>query len=257
MIIIATTTLLTLGTTTKINANDDKKGISVGGIILGYHSPFEAENTKPNGDGKVSLNAFPYVSYYGDYFYIDGTEIGMNILSTGKDSDMSFRLDTFVGARMIAGSSRNKLTADGGVKASISGDFGFLGASFLHDITGTHNGTEAKITYGYSFRGDKYSFTPTASLIRMNSKMTNHMYGVSTDQHVKMIENGDPLLPIYNINSTSTNIALEGIFTYDINETITFLSYANVTFLDSVIKNNPGINLNQESSLGFGLVINF
>ncbi|MEX0300609.1 MAG: MipA/OmpV family protein [Kordiimonas sp.] len=158
---------------------------------------------------------------------------------------------------MLPGSSRSKVTADAGLKLGVSGQFGFLNITGLRDVTDTHNGYEVKATYGYSFQGEKTSFTPSVSAIWQDKNMSNHMWGVTQKQQDKMIKDNKSVLPVFALTESVVNFSADMVFTYRFADSWSFIAFGGATYLDKKVRENPGIDKKFDATLGLGVGYSF
>ncbi len=223
---------------------------SVGGIGLYSTSPFALE------DGE--FNAFPYIAYRGDRFFIEGTELGFHLLKPAEDADAGFSLDVIGSARMLPGSSRNKVTADLGLRASLSGSFGTLSATGLHDATDTSSGMELKAGYSYTFTSDKLFVTPSVGVSWQNEDLTNYLWGTTAEQQAKMIEKDrDVILPVFQPNTKALNFEAGVTAVYQLSDSVNMIAFSNATFLDKDISISPAIDKRYMLTFGLGVAYNF
>ncbi len=223
---------------------------TVGGIGLLYDSPFGAEGT--------SFNAFPYISYRGERFYLQGLEAGYRLLPPPENADdLHLSLDVIVAARNLAGSSRDKITADAGARLGLHGGFGSLSATLLQDVTDTHNGQEISLAYSYSFTSDKLTVTPGIEATWQSRKLANHMWGVTEAQRDKMREKGDPLLPFYQLSDDVINYSASLMAVYRFDDRWSIIAFGNGTYLDDKVRDNPGITRDYDLTVGFGIGYSF
>jgi outer membrane protein len=223
---------------------------TVGGIGLLYDSPFGAEGT--------NFNAFPYISYQGERFYLQGLEAGYRLLPQPENrDDLHLSLDVIVAARNLAGSSRDKFSADAGARLGLHGSFGSLSASFLQDVTDTYNGQEVSLGYSYSFTGDKLTVTPGVEAIWQSRKLANHMWGVTEKQRDKMRDKGDPLLPFYQLTDDVLNYSANVMAVYRIDDRWSAFAFGNATYLDGKVRDNPGITKDYDLTVAFGIGYSF
>lgn len=229
---------------------------TVGALGMAYYSPFEAERTGDDGDTKLHYQAVPYVSYRGERFYIEGPGLGYRFIKQ-TDAPVQFQFDVVASARMLPGDSRTKVTADAGLKLGVEGSFGFLNVTGLRDVTGTHDGYEVKATYGYSFSGEKYSFTPSVSAIWQDKNLSNHMWGVTQKQQDKMIKDDKPVLPVFALTESVVNFSADMVFTYRMTDSVSLIAFGSGTYLDKKVRANPGIDKKFEATLGLGVGYSF
>lgn len=223
---------------------------SVGAIGFYGTTPFAAEDDE--------FNAFPYVSYRGDRFFIEGTALGFHLLTPREDADLAFALDVVASARMLPGSSRNKVTADLGLEASLSGSFGDLTLTGLRDVTDTSNGTELRASYGYTFTSDKLFVTPSVGVSWQDKKLTNYLWGTTEEQQARMVEKErDVILPVFQPNTKALNFNAGITAVYQLSDSVTMIGLVNASYLDKDIRLSPAIDKRYMLSVGLGLAYNF
>lgn len=230
---------------------------SVGVIGLAGRSPFEAEHIAQDGDEKINYQVFPYVAYRGDRFFIEGMGLGYHLLKPSEHSAFQLSLDAVASARTIGGYSRDKITADAGLRLGLAGDLGALSFTGLQDVTDTHNGTEISATYSYSFEGEKWSLTPSVGVQWQSQKLANHMWGVTADQQATLLEKGKALLPLYQVTESATNYTAGLMVNYRMSNSWSVIAFAQGTWLDKTIRANPGIDEKFDAVMGLGLAYSF
>ena len=223
---------------------------TVGGIGLVYDSPFGAEGT--------NFNAFPYISYRGDRFYLQGLEAGYRLLPPpANGDDLHLSLDVIVAARTLAGSSRDKFSADAGARLGLHGGFGSLTATVLQDVTDTYNGQEISLGYSYRFTSGDLTVTPGIAAVWQSRKLANHMWGGTEKQRAKMREKGDPVLPFYQLEDDVLNYAASLMAVYRVDNRWSLIAFGSGTYLDDKIRANPGITRKYDLTVGFGVGYSF
>lgn len=223
---------------------------SVGAVGIYGTSPFALE------DGE--FNAFPYISYNGDRFFIQGLQMGYHLLKPADDVPLAFSLDLVGAARMLPGSSRNKVTADAGVRFGLEGTFGKLTVSGLHDATGTSGGMELQAAYSYTFRSDKLDFTPRVGVSWQDQDLTNYLWGTTPEQQARMIEKEKAvILPVFQPNTKALNLEAGVMAIYKLSGSVSLISLVNAIYLDKDIRVSPAIDKDYQLSVALGLSYNF
>ncbi len=143
-------------------------------------------------------------------------------------------------------------------------DFGVFDATFLQDVTGTSNGQEVIGTYSYTFHDQRYKwiFSPRVGVSWMSRKMTNYVWGVTQDQHNKMVadnvENSDkPVLPVYEPEAAVMNYFAGATLVHRFDDHWSAFALGQVTRLDRKITDNPGIDKDYDLTLGMGVSYSF
>ncbi|MEQ1514495.1 MAG: MipA/OmpV family protein [Lysobacteraceae bacterium] len=138
------------------------------------------------------VQAFPYISYEGERFFVKGPMIGYKIV----DGEM-FDLNGFVAARLdgmdakdmgaaalaLNGINRNlledrKASADAGLSASFGTEaIGEFELDVRGDITGTSDGYQASLDYRYPFQVGPVTLIPSIGATAMSKELANYYYG--------------------------------------------------------------------------------
>ena len=232
------------------SAEDGPPKWTVGGLGLIYQSPFGAEGT--------SYNGVPYIAYRGERFYLEGTELGYHLMPAAEGASVYTTVDVIAAARMLPGSSRNKVTADAGLRLGLHGTFGSLTAGGLQDVTGTSDGQEVKVSYSYGFDHGDLNITPSVSAIWQSRKMANYMWGVTDAQHLKMIEDGkDAILPVYELQESVINYSASLMAMYRFSDNWSLIAFGSATYLDKAVRANPGITRDYDLMGGVGVAYSF
>lgn len=245
------------GFSTATAQDSDEKKWSVGLLGLANRTAFNAFDADGREAEDVLYNAFPYVTYNGDRFFVDGMTIGYRLIKPHEDASLQFGLDAIVAARNVMIPGRTKITADAGFTAYVGGDYGTLSVSGLHDITDTFNGGEVSAQYSYTFNSGKFSFTPSVGAAWQSKKTANHMWGVSERQNQRMVNRGKNILPVFELDDSVINYSAEGVVTYAATNSWTLIGYGGVTLLDKDIRENPGITRKYDATLGLGATFSF
>ena len=254
---VALSLLWTTTTMAQDSRADGPPKWTVGAIGIVGKSPFEAENTDADGNAKYGYKVFPHIAYRGERFFIEGLSVGYHLLKPSEQDSLQFSVDVIASARPIAGFSRNKITADAGLRLGAAGTFGTLSVSGLQDVTDTHNGTELSATYSYSFEGEKWSITPSVGMVWQSENLANYMWGVTKKQQDTLLSDDKPLLPIYQVTDTAVNYTAGLMASYRFEGNWSVISFANTTWLDKSIRANPGINKKRDTIIGLGIAYSF
>jgi|GEM_PF-687422 len=223
---------------------------AVGGMGLYRTTPFQAEDSE--------FNAFPYLAYRGDRFFIQGRQLGVHIRQADDASDLDVFLDVVASPRMLPGSSRNKVTADAGVRFGLDGTFGTLSLEALHDITGTSNGTELKLGYSYGFTSGKLRLTPRFGMVWQDKDLANYLWGTTLKQQSRMLDKGrNVILPVFQPDKAALNFEAGLMAVYDLTDTLSLVAFSSATYLDKDIRANPGIDKKYQVTTGLGIAYNF
>ncbi len=144
------------------------------------------------------------IAWFGERFFFDNGDLGFTFadnrwltasLVARFNSDRVFfgRTDTrFVefsladGAPLAAAVPVEPPDRDYAVEAGFElladGDWGRLQVSAHHDVSGTHDGFEFDVEYGYGFAGKRWYLEPSIGFSYKNAKMNDYYWGVSDSE---------------------------------------------------------------------------
>lgn len=228
-------------------ANPDYLMLGAGAIV--YRSPFEGEGT--------SVDPIPIILARRGAFYIRGLEAGVSYAPQwGRDYTPSF--DLFIAGRAIAGESREEISGDIGVRASLDAPAGAFSIDYRQDLTGDFEGAEVTVRYEYTLTAGRLSITPGIQANWLDRETANHMYGVSAEQRQEMIDDGvDAILPVFLVRESGVNFGADVTVVMPVTENIIAIGSLGGTYLDSSIRENPGLREDFEAQAMFGLAFRF
>lgn len=242
--------LFSLMVATAVQAQGGPPKWAVGAVGLYRTTPFQAEDNE--------VNAFPYLAYRGDRFFIEGRQLGVHIRRPDDAAELDVFLDLIASPRMLPGSSRNKVTLDAGVKVGLDGTFGTVSLEALHDVTDIANGMELKLGYSYSFASRKLRLTPNVGVVWQDKDLANYLWGTTVGQQARMIEKGsDVVLPVFQPDTPVMNFEAAVMAVYDLSDSVSMIAFVNATRLDKDIRVSPAIDRNYQVSTGLGVAYNF
>jgi len=210
--------------------------------------------------GKGSqVTPFPLIDYEGDRFFFRGITGGVHmlksdgfavdaIITTGFNNISASDFDRAALARR--GINRDDLedrdrSIDAGVSASWTGSLGQLKAVAKTDISGSSEGAEYSLEYGYPLQWGGFRITPTAGATFLSSKVADYYYGIHPDEMrggVPGYEPGSALIPQAGVN-----------FIRPIGAKWTLMINARYSLLPNKISNSPLVN----GSHGSGVLVGF
>lgn len=223
---------------------------SVGAAGLLRTSPFAAEVD-------LDVGVFPYIAYRGDRFFLDGRSGGIHLLGGPGLRRSPLTVDALISIRTRPGTTRNKLTADGGARISYATDLGAFSLTYRHDITGTSNGSEITAGYSYTIRSGRLMLRPGLDIIRQSGSMANYLWGVTPAEHQAMLAGGETVLPVYALPGSVINLQARLFATYRLGDSWSLLAFGSLTRLDEAIQRNPGIDKTYLGTLGLGAAYSF
>jgi len=126
----------------------------------------------------------PLYLYEGEYLYAHGTSFGLHAFRNNR-----FTFDVLARARFdrmdpasnpqLANLRRRHQSADAGIAIGLDTDLGEFQLTGVTDVLDVSNGTEIDLSYRRPIRRGAWTFTPFASLIWQDDKLTGYYYGVS------------------------------------------------------------------------------
>ncbi len=132
----------------------------------------------------------PILSYEGEDFSFSGGELGYRIFGD-DDSPLNLRLIlTFDGSGfdssdspVFAGMAERDDSIEFGLNADLEAGPGIVSATLLHDISGTHKGYVADISYSLPLEiSDRFSIEPGAGLQYLSGDYSNYYFGVRSNE---------------------------------------------------------------------------
>jgi outer membrane protein len=140
-------------------------------------------SSTPYRGADSELTPFPLLAYEGKRFFLRGTKLGVHLMKQDRfvlSLLGSYRGDGYESgdSSFLQGMSDRDGTLEVGIQASLTSPFGQFRTSLVSDILGEHNGHEAKLTFSKRFFLQKFSISPSASLIWKSGQLSNYYYGV-------------------------------------------------------------------------------
>jgi outer membrane scaffolding protein for murein synthesis (MipA/OmpV family) len=229
---------------------------TLGAMGVASTSPFEAEAGSPRREREVHLLGAPYIAYRGDKFFMDGIGIGAH-MAGGPASQSPLTADILVSARRRPGDSRDKITADAGVRLTYASSLGSFRLAYLHDVTDTSDGSEITFGYGYTARRGRWSLTPGFTLIRQSGDMAQYLWGVTPKEHDRAVARGKTVLPVYALPGSILNVQASFSAAYQLGNNWSLLAFANITRLDKDIRRSPGVDEHYMGNVALGVAYSF
>jgi outer membrane protein len=231
------------------------------GISLGY-----GERSNPLVDGdEIKLYADLNFAWFGKRWFFDNGDLGFALSNSAQstinlvariNSDRLFfsRTNTqfisFGGLLVdtpvpIAGDdapiSNDELfvveapdrsfAIETGIELLTDGRWGFLQAAAFHDASGTHNGYEASLLYGYGIARGRFYFEPSLTISYGSRKFNDYYWGLRADE----VPAG--VLPYFA--KDGVNIRFRLAANYSISERISLNAAFEVERLSAAIRNSP------------------
>ncbi len=159
-----------------INANELVQGdIEVGMATTYYNNGIYSDN-----------QLYPYISYSNDNFYFEGTSIGLNLIEGEVGDYFTYETYAFVSYELNSYEVESELALKGiesiddsidiGFQLDVTSPFGGISFSAQHDISNTYDGYQATLSFGFSFEGERWSFTPFLSFDYLGKEYVDYYY---------------------------------------------------------------------------------
>lgn len=156
-----------------------------GSAGLGFLGRVESSPYR-GADDRVDL--VPLYLYEGERFFLRANAAGLR--ASGDDSQ---GLELFVERRLegypedetpeiLEGMATRNSEADVGARYFWKHDRHVWDLSLRQDVSGTSDGTEIRASYGYAWRGRRWSLQPVLGVAWRSSKLNDYYYGVAADE---------------------------------------------------------------------------
>ncbi|OCQ21884.1 hypothetical protein A7985_08730 [Pseudoalteromonas luteoviolacea] len=182
----------------------------------------------------------PYASY--TFFKTDNFELA----ATGM-----LRLDGYEQAdsEIFKGMEDRDMSFDFGLEAEIDTDFGEFGIKYTQDVTNTHEGYEATLSYGMPFTVDRGRIAPYIAVSFASEDLANYYYGVKAHEATAS-------RAFYQVDSaTNFEIGVSSDWFFGQNHMIK--ADVSYTSFDSTIKDSPLVDKSGTFQLLLGYVYVF
>jgi outer membrane protein len=192
------------------------------------------------------------IAWFGEHFFFDNGDLGLTFVDNdyvttslvGRvNSDRVFfgRTDTKFVTVDLAGQALASPTqlsvpdrdyaAELGLELLADGRWGFLQLAAFHDVSGTHEGFEIEVDYGYGWRNQRFYFEPSFGLSFKSEDLNNYYWGVPADEI-------GPALPGYTAGS-GVNVFARLQFSYQISRSWMFSFVGEVERLNGEAATSP------------------
>ncbi|RBP81753.1 MipA/OmpV family protein [Marinomonas rhizomae] len=198
----------------------------------------------------------PNIAYAGEHAYLRFPEIGYRFFPKHSLQNiavgLSYESIKFDPDDSDDTSIRLLNDRDDSIMAFANYRLGPVSAKLAQDISGKHDGYYIKVSAGYPIPAGAWKVIPSISYQYMNSKMSNHLFGVSkaesakTGGSISAYETG----PIYKMQ-----YGIRGI--YPLSRNITFVIGVSYTKYDDQILKSPIVTDNTITSLLTGINYSF
>ena len=218
--------------------------------VIGAASESMYKETESNG------NYLPNISYEGEHFFLKAPEIGYRFLPKQSPQNfsagLSYERSNFDPDDSDNVSIQQLDDRDDSIMAFASYKAGPLSTKFAQDISGEHDGYYAQIALGYPLPVGAWKVIPSISYRYMDSKMSNHLFGVSQSESV----NTGGAIAAYDSGAISQiKYGIRGIYPLSTNVNLMLGIYH--TKFDKEILKSPIIEDNTITSALAGVVFSF
>lgn len=131
--------------------------------------------------------AAPYIRYRGERLKVDLASISYSLLDADSFEVAVLGQFRFEGyergdSAELAGMGSRDPSVDAGLAFSRSADWGTLRLELLHDITGTHDGFEARASYERPYVFGRWLLAPAVGMSWQDDSLVNYYYGVRASE---------------------------------------------------------------------------
>ena len=199
----------------------------------------------PYRDAGNRYDLLPIYLYEGERLFLHTNRVGLKLRGGKADASgapADHRIDLFVEQR-LEGFPSDKLPAslsgmanrDSGIDLGLAYRFhqpwGNIDAEFVHDISGTSKGSEARLAYSYDWHSGRLTLRPGILVTRRDARLNNYYYGVQASEAAVG-------RPAYSASS-GTNATLGLYGTYDLTQRWRLLAGVSATRLGHTVENSP------------------
>ena len=199
-------------------------------------------SSSPYKDGGIRYDLLPIYLYEGERLFLHANRAGVKLLGGKQGANAPHRIDLFVEQRLegfphenlpasLSGMAPRNSGIDLGLAYRYHQPWGTLEAELVHDISNTHQGSEARLTYSYDWRSGPWTLRPSLGLSWRDAKLNNYYYGVRGNEAAA----GRPAYaPGAGVN---TSVGLYG--TYDLTQRWRLLGGVSATLLSRQVQDSP------------------
>jgi outer membrane scaffolding protein for murein synthesis (MipA/OmpV family) len=164
-------------------------GLPAGSIGLGVgfrfgNTPYRGVDNTGSIYSDAPYDTMPYYYYEGQHLFSHGSTLGAHLLrgnGFSLDAILSYRFDRLEPGQdeFFRTVEAREQTLDGGLRATIDGDWGAVSLSWVTDTLDRHNGVEVDLSYRLRWREGRWTVSPFASYIYQDTDLGNYYYGVT------------------------------------------------------------------------------
>ncbi|KZN38489.1 hypothetical protein N480_12615 [Pseudoalteromonas luteoviolacea S2607] len=176
---LASTSVIAISTAAIGQEQDEELRFGLGGAVVTQDEGYKDVGSETQFVPAIAIEygdfrlLGPYASY--TFFKTDSFELA----ATGM-----LRLDGYEQADgdIFKGMEDRDMSFDFGLEAEIDTDFGEFGLKYTQDVTNTHEGYEATLSYGLPIMVEKGRIVPYIAASYASEDLTNYYYGVKANE---------------------------------------------------------------------------
>lgn len=129
----------------------------------------------------------PYVTYHGERLNIDLAAVSYTLFKSAEiqiSMEGELRFDGYdpKDSPALAGMEKRKSSFDAGIGVARAGPWGVMKLIILGDITGTHEGYEARAQYEVPYMVNRLLIAPAVGVSWLDDALVDYYYGVRLDE---------------------------------------------------------------------------
>lgn len=215
-----------------------------------------ALSESPYKETDSESGALPNLSYTGERFYIRLPEIGYHLLPKNPAQSLavglSYERSGFDPDDSDDANIRLLDDRDDSIMAFASYRIGPITTKLAQDVSGQHDGFYAQISAGYPIPVAAWKIIPSITYRYMDSKMSNHLFGVSQSESAKT---GGAIATYDSPSVSRITYGVRGI--YPFTQSVNLMLGINQTQYHDAILKSPIIEDNTVTSVLAGIVLSF
>ncbi|MEM8769577.1 MAG: MipA/OmpV family protein [Pseudomonadota bacterium] len=163
-----------------------------GAVGIGYaarfgQSPYVGVDNIGSVNSEYNYDLVPLYLYEGDVLYANGTEWGLHLRNNKAfeiDLIARYRFDRLQAdaSEALAGMEDRRQSIDGGIAASLQGNWGKLYFSAVTDLLDRHEGQQMDLTYGFPWQRGRWTVMPSIGIVYQSANLANYYYGVRPEE---------------------------------------------------------------------------
>lgn len=245
-------TIFSIGVLAQDHSDEDDNDESEYKYALGLVA-FQDQSLYLGGDDEIEV--FPYIEARWGRFFFEGTSLGVDLY---EDNGLSINASISPegvgdtdrdGSRRLNDMEDFDTVINGQFEISYEADWGEIGMSLGADISSTHDGYKAELSYSYPFELGRWMIEPSVSAEWVSKEENQYYYGVST-RDVRSDR------PFYEPDSgVNYGVGINAIYPFFERHAIIF--QAEYTSYSSEITDSPIVDRDNTAEIGVGYIYRF